>query len=79
MEMCFDAAEKYIESQSVRALAALAAPAWTKAVVGTAAAMVVESATPMCAKQLILEVMLLAYFVEQGSIVSWFIEPHSPL
>ncbi|KAL3158178.1 hypothetical protein ABBQ32_011767 [Trebouxia sp. C0010 RCD-2024] len=56
MEMCFEAAKTYIESQSVHALAALAHPAWTKAVIGTAAAMVVETATPMCAKQLILEV-----------------------
>lgn len=59
MEMCFEAAKTYIESQSVHALAALAHPAWTKAVIGTAAAMVVETATPMCAKQLILEVILL--------------------
>lgn len=57
--MCFTAAEKYIESQSVRALVALATPLWTKAVVGTAAAMVVETARPLCAKQLIVEVMLL--------------------
>ena len=56
METCFEAAKKYIESQSVRALAALAPPAWTKAVIGTAAAMVVESAIPVCAKQLISEV-----------------------
>ena len=58
MEVCFGAAEKYVESQSVRALAAMATPAWTKAVIGTAAAMVIETARPMCAKQLILEVML---------------------
>lgn len=59
MEMCFTAAEKYIERQSVHTLAALATPGWTKAVVGTAAAMVIETARPMCAKQLIVEVMLL--------------------
>lgn len=59
MEACFAAAEEYIESHSVRALVALATPVWTKAVVGTAAAMVVEAARSVCARQLIVEVMLL--------------------
>ena len=59
MEICFTVAENYIERQSVRALAALATPGWTKAVIGTAAAMVIETARPMCAKQLIVEVTLL--------------------
>lgn len=59
MEMCFTAAEKYIEMKSVHALVALSTPGWTKAVVGTAAAMVIETARPMCARQLMVEVMLL--------------------
>ena len=59
MEACFAAAEEYIESHSVRALLALATPVWTKAVVGTAAAMVVEAARSVCARQLIVEVMVL--------------------
>ena len=60
MDVSFAAAEKYIESQSVRALAALAPPTWTQAVVGTAAAMILETARPICAKQLIQEVILQA-------------------
>lgn len=56
MEACFAAAEKQIERQSVCALAALAPPEWTKSVIGTAAAMILETSRPMCAKQLIQEV-----------------------
>ena len=56
MEVCFAAAERHVEQQSVRALAALGPPDWTKSVIGTAAAMILETSRPMCAKQLIQEV-----------------------
>jgi len=56
MEVCYAAAEKLVDSQAVRALAALSPPHWTPSVIGTAAAVVAEAAKPLCAQQLIAQV-----------------------
>lgn len=53
MEVCFAAAEEAVKKQAVRALTALAAPHWTPSVIGTAAAMVAETARHLIAQQII--------------------------
>ena len=59
MEACFAAAEEAVNKQAVRALTALAAPQWTPSVIGTAAAMVAETATLLSAQQIISQVCCL--------------------
>ena len=59
MEESFVASSKYIEQQAVRAVAALASPAWTAHIIGTAAALVAENAKKICAQQIIHQVMSL--------------------
>ncbi|KAA6417830.1 MAG: hypothetical protein FRX49_12186 [Trebouxia sp. A1-2] len=56
MEVCFAAAEEAVNKQAVRALTALAAPQWTPSVIGTAAAMVAETARHRSAQQIIAQV-----------------------
>ena len=56
MEACFAAAEEAVNKQAVRALTALAAPQWTPSVIGTAAAMVAETARHLSAQQIIAQV-----------------------
>ncbi len=56
MEACFAVAEEAINKQAVRALTALAAPQWTPSVIGTAAAMVAETARHLSAQQIIAQV-----------------------
>lgn len=59
MEACFAAAEEAVNKQAVRALTALAAPQWTPSVIGTAAAMVAETARHLSAQQIIAQVCCL--------------------
>jgi hypothetical protein len=59
MEVCFAAAEEAVKKQAVRALTALAAPHWTPSVIGTAAAMVAETARHLIAQQIIAQVRCL--------------------
>ncbi len=47
---------RHAESNAVQALAALAHPSWTPAVVGAAAAIAADSAAAVCARCLITEV-----------------------
>ena len=58
MEDSFTASNRYIEQQAVRAVAALASPAWASHVLGTAAALVAENAQRSCAQQIMHQVML---------------------
>ena len=59
MEVCFVAAEEAVNKQAVCALTALAAPLWTPSVIGTAAAMVAETARHLSAQQIIAQVCCL--------------------
>lgn len=59
MEESFAASSRYIEQQAVRAVAALASPAWTAHIIGTAAALVAENAKKICAQQIIHQVRTL--------------------
>ena len=59
MEVCYAAAERQIDAQAVRALAALSPPHWSQPVIGTAAAVITEAAKHLCAQQIIAQVTLL--------------------
>lgn len=74
MESCYAAAEEAINKQAVRALAALAPPHWTPAVIGTAAAIVAGAAKPLCAQQIIAQVCCVAYCIGKVVLcVEWHI------
>ena len=60
MQDSYAAAERCVERQAVRALAALAPPHWTAHVIGTAAALVAESAKQRCAQQIVQQVVPLS-------------------
>ena len=57
MGECYVEAAKFIDQQAVRALAALSPPSWTAAVIGSAAAIVAETAKGSSAQQIVSQVM----------------------
>ena len=69
MEVCFVAAEEAVNKQAVRALTALAAPQWTPSVIGTAAAMVAETARLLSAQQIISQVCCLVLCMQSLVLV----------
>ena len=69
MEVCFAAAEEAVKKQAVRALTALAAPHWTPSVIGTAAAMVAETARHLSAQQIIAQVCCLVLCMQSLVLV----------
>ena len=57
LDKCYNEAAKVVDQQAVRALAALSPPSWTAAVIGSAAAIVAETAKGSSAQQIVSQVI----------------------
>jgi hypothetical protein len=60
----------HAEANAVQAVAALAHPSWTPAVIGAAAAIAADNAVASCAQQLVTEVICLPDKISRGPVVS---------
>lgn len=65
IEDSFAASSSFIERQAVRAVAALSPHSWTSQVIGTAAALVAETAQRTCAQQILHQVAAIVYVFDK--------------